>query len=121
MADFIGDANLVDAIITDASKRDRGSPRGGRGAAPAGARPRRRAGPGRHPAGSDHPDPRGAERPSLPGRVVKAAYLGSHIEYAVTTDVGELFVIGSDVVEPLKPGAEAWLALGNHGVTLVPR
>ena len=59
--------------------------------------------------------------PALAGRIAKAAYLGTHMEYTVTTPVGELFVVDKDVAEPKAPGADVWLGLTRIGVSLVPR
>jgi iron(III) transport system ATP-binding protein len=59
--------------------------------------------------------------PALPGKIAKAAYLGTHMEYTVTTPVGELFVVDKDVSNPKTPGADAWLGLTRIGVSLVPR
>jgi iron(III) transport system ATP-binding protein len=59
--------------------------------------------------------------PSLAGTVAKAAYLGDHMEYTVTTGIGDLFVIDRAVDAPLAPGAAVHLTLLGHGVTVVPR
>ena len=59
--------------------------------------------------------------PALRGKIAKAAYLGTHMEYTVMTSVGELFVVDKNVSEPKPPGAEAWLGLTRIGVSLVPR
>ncbi|MBM3556341.1 MAG: TOBE domain-containing protein, partial [Alphaproteobacteria bacterium] len=60
------------------------------------------------------------ETGSMAGTVAKAAYLGSHMEYAVTTAVGELFVIDRDVTRPHRPGAGVGIVLDPEGATLVP-
>ncbi|MEQ9326955.1 MAG: ABC transporter ATP-binding protein [Rhodospirillales bacterium] len=57
----------------------------------------------------------------LPGAIAKATYLGSHMEYTVTTDRGDLFVIAGDVVNPLPKGTSVGITLADHGVTLVSR
>ena len=56
-------------------------------------------------------------------RVVKAAYLGSHMEYWVLAEglEKELFVIAPDVAAPLRVGQEVSVRLAPHGVALVPR
>ena len=59
----------------------------------------------------------------LSGRVERAAYLGSHMEYWITI-AGldkELFVIAQDVMAPLGVGDEVSVAFGRTGVALVPR
>jgi iron(III) transport system ATP-binding protein len=56
---------------------------------------------------------------TLDGTVVKAAYLGSHLEYTVACPLGELFVIDRSLDRPLAPGARVAVALSPGGVTLV--
>ncbi len=58
--------------------------------------------------------------PALEGRIAKAAYLGTHIEYTVTTALGDLFVVDRAVDRPLAPGAGTYITLADHGVTVVP-
>ena len=41
---------------------------------------------------------------ALAGEVLKATYLGSHMEYTVTTPLGELFVVDPHVDRALPPG-----------------
>jgi iron(III) transport system ATP-binding protein len=40
------------------------------------------------------------------GKVRKATYLGSHMEYAVETPLGELFAVSRDIGESFHPGDE---------------
>ena len=64
----------------------------------------------------------GAGRPdALAGRVSKAAYLGSHMEYWVVVDglSKELFVIAPDVEAPFAAGDEVAINLALSGVALV--
>ncbi len=65
---------------------------------------------------------RDASVAALPGRVQKAAYLGSHMEYAVLLDgiEGEFFVSDPDTSRPLAEGAEAYIIVNPAGVALVP-
>ncbi|MGQ0677658.1 MAG: ABC transporter ATP-binding protein [Rhodospirillales bacterium] len=58
--------------------------------------------------------------PALEGRVAKAAYLGTHMEYTVTTELGDLFVVDRAVERPLKPGADVFVTLAEHGITVIP-
>ena len=58
--------------------------------------------------------------PALEGRVAKAAYLGTHMEYTVSTSVGELFVVDRMVTRPTPAGTAVWVAFEDHGVTVVP-
>jgi iron(III) transport system ATP-binding protein len=120
VADFIGDANIVPVTVEScqdqlASVRvgpllltlPRGRAR--QGAAELSVRPQAltlTAGPG-----------------PLSGRVAKAAYLGSHMEYWVTVDGfdRELFVIAQDVESPFSPGTVVTIAFACAGVALVPQ
>ena len=58
--------------------------------------------------------------PALEGRVAKAAYLGTHMEYTVSTPVGELFVVDREVTRPAPAGTPVWVSFEDHGVTVVP-
>ena len=54
-----------------------------------------------------------ASAAELPGRIVRAAYLGVYAEYMVATEVGELLVTTADVVESLPEGTQVSLILGD--------
>jgi iron(III) transport system ATP-binding protein len=56
---------------------------------------------------------------AIGGRVRRASYLGSHVEYDIDTDLGELFVTDGNVDEVRAIGDEIGLDFGTHGVTLV--
>ncbi len=58
--------------------------------------------------------------PALRGRIIKAAYLGAHMEYTVASALGDLFVIDRDVSAPLGRDAEVAIGLARHGVMVVP-
>ncbi len=51
--------------------------------------------------------------------VLKATYLGDHIEYTVSASLGELCVIDHQVGKAFRPGTAARLELARRGVTLV--
>ncbi len=55
----------------------------------------------------------------IEGSVLKAVYLGTHIEYTIDSALGELFVIDHRVDTPLAPGSSVAIALAGRGVTLV--
>ncbi len=55
----------------------------------------------------------------MAGRVRRASYLGSHVEYDIETPLGELFVTDADVDRIHPVGSEVGLGFGTHGVTLV--
>jgi iron(III) transport system ATP-binding protein len=120
VADFVGDSNLVDAELT-ARNGVAGQVRVG------GVElrlPHRGAGVGPVKVAvrpeslrlSAAPPP----GPALEGRVAKAAYLGTHMEYTVSTPVGELFVVDRLVTRPAPAGTPVWVSFEDHGVTVVP-
>jgi len=118
VADFIGDANLID-VEARPLDGETAEVRVG----PAILRLRRR-GAGAGPA-------KIAVRPesllivatgtagTLGGTILKAAYLGTHMEYTVRTEHGDLFAIDRAVLEPKPVGTRVSLAFADHGVTLV--
>ena len=123
VADFIGDANIVPVVI-ESRQGEMASVRLGplmltlphRGAAEGAAEL------------SIRPQallltPGVAADDALPGRISKAAYLGSHMEYWLIADglSKELFVITPDVEAPLAPGADVAIRLARSGVAVVPQ
>jgi len=56
---------------------------------------------------------------AIAGSVRKAVYLGSHIEYAVDTDIGELFVSDSRDGQAITAGSSVSVTLAERGVVLV--
>ena len=121
VADFIGDANVVDTEILSVDgqiatvsiggvdlrleSRDLGP-----GAAKVAIRPHAIALTARATdAGA-----------GLSGTVTKASYLGTHMEYVVNTSVGELFVIDARVDAPIANGQSVSVGRGS-GVALIPR
>jgi iron(III) transport system ATP-binding protein len=121
VADFIGDANLVDAELV-AHDGATGHVRFG----PIERHlPHRDVSPGPvklsvRPESLVLHDTR-PNRPTIAGQIAKAAYLGTHMEYSVTTELGELFVVDRNVMRPLPVGGSVWVDLADHGVTVVPR
>jgi len=120
VADFIGDANLVDAAVIEE--------RGERGLLRVGnvdiELPRRGASKGpvklaiRPEAITLHAaEPSG---PSLAGRITKASYLGKHLEYSVETPLGALFVVDRVKAKPLVAGNDAWITFAENGAIVVP-
>ena len=118
VADFIGDANLVDAEIA-AIDGEVATVRIG----PVEMRlPRRTFSPG--PATvAIRPECVGLEPArtdtGIRGTVAKAVYLGSHMEYTVETALGELFVIRHRTDSPMPRGTEVSVILTGRGVSLV--
>jgi len=58
--------------------------------------------------------------PAMSGRVAKAAYLGRHCEYTITTSLGALFVIDRSGKDLLQPGTDVWMTLGPRAAVIVP-
>lgn len=56
---------------------------------------------------------------SLPGTVTRATYMGSHTEYHVETDVGELFAVSPDRLCRRTPGQPVGVSFDEGGVVLV--
>ena len=118
VADFIGDANIVDAEIA-AIDGEVATVRIG----PVEVHlPRRTFSPG--PATvAIRPECVGLEPArtdsGIRGTVAKAVYLGSHMEYSVETALGELFVIQRRTDSPMPRGADVSVILTERGVSLV--
>ena len=55
----------------------------------------------------------------LTGTVRKATYLGNHMEYRVESEIGELFVVDSRIESPIRAGVTVSIELADHGVTLI--
>ncbi len=116
VADFIGDANLVDAEVRRVEGETATVSIGtieielpARDMAPGPAKVAIR------PESVRLSDPGNG----LAGQILKAAYLGDHLEYTVTTPVGELFVIDHSVVAPRPVGSSVSVSFGDR-VALVP-
>jgi iron(III) transport system ATP-binding protein len=61
------------------------------------------------------PGPDGA----LPGRITKASYLGTHMEYSIDTAAGMLFATCPRVERPQAAGEKVALVLAPRGVIIV--
>ena len=118
VADFIGDANLVEAEL-GAHRGSRAPVRLGgvelelehRGAAPGAVRIAIR------------PESivlKKEDSSGLRGTIRKAAYLGTHMEYTVEAPIGSLFVVDRNVSRPMPAGTDVSITLADHGVALVP-
>jgi iron(III) transport system ATP-binding protein len=121
VADFMGDANLLEAIVGE-HRGETAEVRVGplsldlrhRGIAPGPAalavRPHAVRLTGR-----------ASVKGGIEGRVTKAAYLGDHMEYTVTTVVpaAEIFATDADVNRPHAVGAEVSVQLDPESVVLV--
>jgi len=56
---------------------------------------------------------------TIEARVVRSSYLGSHVEYILASDHGEIFVVDGRIDRVLPPESAVWLELADHGVALV--
>jgi iron(III) transport system ATP-binding protein len=115
VADFIGDANLIDVQVRPLDAESAEVIVG-----PITLRLRRRgidAGPAKIAVRPESLLFRGEG--GLAGTITKAAYLGTHMEYTVRTEHGDLFAIERTAVAPREVGARVSLAFADRGVTLV--
>ena len=56
----------------------------------------------------------------IPATILKASYLGDHLEYIVSSTIGELFVIDNQMEKLFESGTEVYLTFRKHGLSLVP-
>jgi iron(III) transport system ATP-binding protein len=118
VADFIGDANLIDVTIRSVSD--------GRAEVAIGTAvvhlPARGLGPG--PARvAVRPESllmAGPDAGGLPGTVRKCTFLGNHLDIMVQTEVGELFVVQYGARAMVPEGVSVRLSFADAGVTLIP-
>jgi len=120
VADFIGEANILDCTINSvkAGKAEVSIgtmklklPFAGLepGAALLAVRPRRVVlkAPG--------------QKSALKGKLKKATYVGSHIEYLAQSEAGDIFVIAEDIDKPFKVGDNVSIGFAAKGPVLVPK
>lgn len=118
VADFIGDANMVDAEVMRVEGAEAVLSIGGLET----RRPHRGVKPGPTHVAIRPEAVRLSANPAdsrLEGQVTKATYLGSHLEYTVDCALGELFVISHDLDTPIQQGATVAILLTDRGVNLV--
>ncbi|MCZ8183774.1 MAG: ABC transporter ATP-binding protein [Beijerinckiaceae bacterium] len=119
VADFIGDANLVEAEVVSVAG-DRAEVRLGPVTL---SLPARGMKPGKAKL---------AIRPEslliveaggpnlLPGTIRKCAYLGNHLDLEIATEAGDFYVTRHGTREIMPEGQPVSLAFADYGVTLVP-
>jgi iron(III) transport system ATP-binding protein len=56
----------------------------------------------------------------IPGTILKASYLGDHLEYTVECALGELFVIDNQIQTQQPPGTNVSITFRPYGVSLIP-
>jgi len=118
LADFIGDANLVDGELANGSG-------GLRFVAGGVAAPVRADGHAPGPATLALRPHRLRITPAgqgmVPGECRRAAYLGSRVEYVVATAWGELLVFESESQPPFERGAPVGVAFDPDAAIVLPR
>ncbi|MBX2883573.1 MAG: ABC transporter ATP-binding protein [Granulosicoccus sp.] len=125
VADFIGESNTVDAVITDVNSTDEiatvniGSltlslPSRGLTAGPArvAIRPNRII---LRPQGSTP-----AADNTSQGTILKSTYVGNHMEYRVATEFGEWFATSDDVDQVLTANQAVDINFAERGPVLLP-
>ena len=118
VADFIGDANLVDATIEAVNDEQAVVDIGGlrknlphRGLAPGAVKVALRPEAVRVSA---------AEQQGVAGEILQGTYLGNHVEYVVSSTLGELFVVEHRVDQLFEPGTRVAIDVNEIGATLLP-
>ncbi|MCO5162090.1 MAG: ABC transporter ATP-binding protein [Mesorhizobium sp.] len=118
VADFIGEANIfechIEAVDGDVAVVRVGPislrlPARGRAVGPAKLAAR---------AGRIELTPAGAEG-TFPGRLEKVTYVGSHLEFRVSTEFGEIFVVSDDVDSALRAGQNVGVKFAERGPVLI--
>jgi iron(III) transport system ATP-binding protein len=118
VADFIGEANIFDCTVASVSgdmaevklgpvKLTLASRGRGPGPAKLAVRPSR-----------IEVEKAGAPN-TLPGKLAKVTYVGSHLEVIVETELGEVFAVSGDVDADLVPGGTVGLAFPARGPVLI--
>ena len=121
VADFIGDANVLDAELVS---RD-----GDHATVRVGERVELRLPHRDLPAGpvkiAVRPESvtlkAGEEDAGLTGTVLKSTYLGGHVEYTLDTDLGEIFVADHQYDTLISAGSRVRIAFRQRGVTLLEK
>ncbi|WP_170425676.1 ABC transporter ATP-binding protein [Ruegeria arenilitoris] len=57
----------------------------------------------------------------IPAKVSKATYVGVRMEYTLTGAFGQVFAVQDDVDDPLQPGADVKMAFADRGPVLLPK
>ena len=118
LADFIGDANLVDGELghgIDGAQFTAGSlsmPVPDKGVA---------SGPATLAVRPNRLTIAAPDEGRLPATIKRAAYLGSRVEYVLDTPWGELLVFDDAKRKPLPRGTQVGVALDAEGVIVLPR
>jgi iron(III) transport system ATP-binding protein len=117
IADFIGEANVVDCTVVSAADGQAELSLGElRLTVPArSARP----GPARLAIRSNAVMLAPEHKAALAGKVASSAYLGDHVEYELECPLGRLFAVDSESDQPLPSGTEVFIRFRNRGIALI--
>ena len=116
IADFIGEANVIDCEVEAVTDGTATVAIGGlRQPVPARAATK---GPAKLAVRANAIRLRAGDGP-LAGRVLSAAYLGDHMEYEVETALGRLFAIDTDSETPHPKGSQVALEFRPRGLALI--
>ncbi|WP_226781182.1 ABC transporter ATP-binding protein [Oceaniglobus trochenteri] len=117
IADFIGEANVVDGQVVSVEGDVAQVELGGatvalpaRGLQPGPARVSFRANAVRVTTGGQ----------GIAGTIATSAYLGDHVEYEIDGPLGRIFVVDDESETPLRPGSAVVLELRPRGLALIP-
>jgi iron(III) transport system ATP-binding protein len=119
VADFIGEANLIECVIEAVS--------GGMASVKVGSLiqelPARDLTPGPalvavRPGRIRLTGQVGAD--TMPARIVKSTYVGNHMEYTVAAEFGEVFAVTPDVADPFGEGQDVGIRFSESGPVLLP-
>lgn len=120
IADFIGEANVVDGTVLSVDGHEARVDLGGaviglpaRDLSPGPARLAMRSNAARVRAA-------GPGTPGVPGTVASSAYLGDHVEYEIDGPLGRIFVVDDESDTPLPVGTPVSLDLRPRGLALIP-
>jgi iron(III) transport system ATP-binding protein len=120
VADFIGDANVIDAELISVNG-DEGTVRIGSAEIKL---PRRGVAPGKVKLAirpdAMRLDDKASASGGLIGTVKKVSYLGRVREYTITTPIGELFMVEPGRAPARGEGSQVAITFGSSGVVLLP-
>jgi iron(III) transport system ATP-binding protein len=117
IADFIGEANVVDCeviVVADGMAEIRVG-----GLIQRLPARRARPGPARLAIRANAITVAEAAEATLSGRIASSAYLGDHVEYEIESPLGRLFAVDPETARPLAAGTRIALGFRNRGLALI--
>ncbi len=118
IADFIGEANVIDCEVVSVGT-DTVQIRVG-GLLQNLSAPNARTGPAKLAVRANAITVTAATGADLPGQIVSSAYLGDHVEYEIDGPLGRLFSIDTEAETPLAAGTAVAIGFRNRGLALFP-